>query len=76
MLQRSLYHPIRDLIQLPTKAQLHDQGGYYATTLHKLRHWTGHQARGKREGARYSVGSNRLLQGSHQQGVRFTVMRE
>ncbi|WP_053158232.1 ArdC family protein [Pseudomonas sp. Pf153] len=46
----AFYHPIRDLIQLPTKAQFHDQGGYYATALHELTHWTGHHSRLKREG--------------------------
>lgn len=46
----AFYHPIRDLIQLPTKAQFHDQSGYYATALHELTHWTGHHSRLKREG--------------------------
>ena len=46
----AFYHPIRDLIQLPTKAQFHDQGGYYATALHELTHWTGHHSRLQREG--------------------------
>ena len=46
----AFYHPIRDLIQLPTKAQFHDEGGYYATALHELTHWTGHHARLQREG--------------------------
>jgi hypothetical protein len=74
--RKPLTTPITDLIQLPTKAQLHDQGGHYATTLHKLRHWSGHQSRGQREGMTYSVSSNRLFWGNHQQGVGFTVMRE
>ncbi|WP_371101253.1 ArdC family protein [Pseudomonas sp. CF150] len=46
----AFYHPIRDLIQLPTKAQFHDEGGYYATALHELTHWTGHHSRLQREG--------------------------
>ena len=46
----AFYHPIRDFIQLPTKAQFQDEGGYYATALHELTHWTGHQARLQREG--------------------------
>lgn len=46
----AFYHPVRDLIQLPTKAQFHDEGGYYATALHELTHWTGHHARLQREG--------------------------
>lgn len=46
----AFYHPFRDLIQLPTKAQFHDEGGYYATALHELTHWTGHHSRLQREG--------------------------
>lgn len=46
----AFYHPIRDFIQLPTKAQFHNEGGYYATALHELTHWTGHQSRLQREG--------------------------
>ncbi|MEW5620706.1 zincin-like metallopeptidase domain-containing protein [Pseudomonas putida] len=46
----ALYLPIRDLIQLPTKAQFVDVGSYYATALHELTHWSGHHARLNREG--------------------------
>jgi len=46
----AFYHPIRDFIQLPTKAQFHDEGGYYATALHELTHWTGHHSRLQRDG--------------------------
>ncbi len=46
----AFYHPIKDLIQLPTKAQFHDEGGYYATALHELSHWSGHASRLQREG--------------------------
>lgn len=46
----AFYHPIRDLIHLPTKAQFQDEGGYYATALHELTHWTGHHSRLQREG--------------------------
>lgn len=46
----AFYHPIRDFIQLPTKAQFHDEGGYYATALHELTHWSGHYSRLRREG--------------------------
>nr|WP_274610356.1 zincin-like metallopeptidase domain-containing protein [Pseudomonas sp. TH31] len=55
----AFYHPIRDLIQLPTKAPFHDEGGYYATALHELTHWTGHHTRLQREGGRQSVRSTR-----------------
>lgn len=50
----AFHHPIRDLIQLPTKAQFHDEGGYYATALHELTHWTGNHSRLQREGVRSS----------------------
>ncbi|MDH0645249.1 zincin-like metallopeptidase domain-containing protein [Pseudomonas sp. GD03858] len=46
----AFYLPIRDLIQLPTKAQFVDVGSYYATALHELTHWSGHHARLNREG--------------------------
>ncbi|WP_437884540.1 ArdC family protein [Pseudomonas sp. LRF_L74] len=46
----AFYSPIRDFIQLPTKEQFHDEGGYYATALHELTHWSGHQSRLGREG--------------------------
>ncbi|WP_338495826.1 zincin-like metallopeptidase domain-containing protein [Pseudomonas sp. WP18] len=46
----AFYHPLKDFIQLPTKAQFHDEGGYYATALHELTHWTGHLSRLRREG--------------------------
>ncbi|MBJ2232560.1 DUF1738 domain-containing protein [Pseudomonas simiae] len=47
---QAFYHPLRDFIQLPTKAQFQDEGGYYATALHELTHWTGHHSRLQREG--------------------------
>ncbi|POF88752.1 ArdC family protein [Pseudomonas putida] len=46
----AFYLPIRDLIQLPTKAQFVDVGSYYATALHELTHWSGHHGRLNREG--------------------------
>lgn len=47
---QAYYHSLRDFIQLPTKAQFHDECGYYATALHELSHWTGHASRLQREG--------------------------
>ncbi|QFG29343.1 DUF1738 domain-containing protein [Pseudomonas umsongensis] len=47
---QAFYHPLRDFIQLPIKAQFHDESGYYATALHELSHWTGHASRLQREG--------------------------
>lgn len=46
----AFYYPLKDFIQLPTKAQFHDEGGYYATALHELVHWSGHGSRLGREG--------------------------
>ncbi|WP_296258045.1 MULTISPECIES: ArdC family protein [unclassified Pseudomonas] len=46
----AFYQPIRDLIQLPTKAQFEDAGSYYATALHELTHWSGHTSRLNRDG--------------------------
>lgn len=46
----AFYSPIRDFIQLPNKGQFHDEGGYYATALHELTHWSGHLTRLGREG--------------------------
>jgi antirestriction protein ArdC len=41
----AFYYPPKDFIQLPTKAQFHDEGAYYATALHELTHWSGHGSR-------------------------------
>lgn len=46
----AFYQPVRDLIQLPTKAQFEDVGSYYATALHELTHWSGHHSRLNRDG--------------------------
>lgn len=42
---RAFYKPSHDFIQMPIKDQFPDQGLYYATLLHELGHWTGHQER-------------------------------
>lgn len=47
---QAFYQPVRDLIQLPTKAQFEDVGSYYATALHELTHWSGHLSRLNRNG--------------------------
>lgn len=46
----AFYQPLRDRIQLPTKAQFEDVGSYYATALHELTHWSGHRSRLNRDG--------------------------
>lgn len=52
---RAFYTPDEDFIQLPPRAAFTSVTDYYATALHELTHWTGHEARchrvlGKRHG--------------------------
>ncbi len=42
---RAFYSPFKDSITLPLKQQFDEPGKYYATALHELGHWTGHQSR-------------------------------
>jgi antirestriction protein ArdC/phage/plasmid primase-like uncharacterized protein len=42
---KAFYRPLTDSIHLPHKAQFGEAGGYYATALHELGHWTGHPSR-------------------------------
>jgi antirestriction protein ArdC len=49
---RACYSPSRDEIRLPEFSQFEDAEKYYATALHELIHWTGHQSRLDREGIR------------------------
>lgn len=42
---RAFYSPFKDSITLPLKHQFDEPGKYYATALHELGHWTGHQSR-------------------------------
>lgn len=42
---RACYLSDRDVIKLPPPAWFADAGGYYATALHELTHWTGHASR-------------------------------
>jgi antirestriction protein ArdC len=42
---RAFYSPFNDSITLPLKQQFDEPGKYYATALHELGHWTGHQSR-------------------------------
>lgn len=46
---RAYYSPFKDNITLPLKQQFDEPGKYYATALHELGHWTGHQSRLDRE---------------------------
>jgi antirestriction protein ArdC/phage/plasmid primase-like uncharacterized protein/ribosomal protein S18 acetylase RimI-like enzyme len=42
---RAFYSPGKDEITLPHKEQFKSEAGYYATALHELGHWTGHESR-------------------------------
>ena len=42
---KACYAPKTDKIYLPTKEQFQSKGAYYATALHELGHWTGHESR-------------------------------
>nr|WP_229202225.1 zincin-like metallopeptidase domain-containing protein [Pseudoduganella aquatica] len=42
---RAFYRPATDTIHLPNKGQFDSADRYYATALHELGHWTGHQSR-------------------------------
>ena len=46
---RAFYAPSRDVVQMPTFERFTDKESYYATELHELIHWTGHESRLKRE---------------------------
>ncbi len=43
--RRAYYMPVDDTIQLPPVASFSRPDDYYATALHELCHWTGHQSR-------------------------------
>jgi antirestriction protein ArdC len=45
----AFYEPKEDTIQMPERYQFKDQVGFYATMLHELTHWTGHESRLDRE---------------------------
>ena len=42
---RAFYRPATDSIHLPNKGQFPTADNYYATVLHELGHWTGHESR-------------------------------
>ncbi len=46
---RAFYRPSTDNIHLPHKHQFPTQDRYYATALHELGHWTGHELRLNRD---------------------------
>ena len=42
---RPFYSPDYDHISIPDKAEFKDDAAYYATALHEMSHWTGHESR-------------------------------
>lgn len=46
---RAFYRPSTDSITLPERRQFESPEGFYATALHELGHWTGHESRLKRD---------------------------
>lgn len=42
---RAYYNPKDDYIMLPEREQFNDDAVFYATALHELGHWTGHESR-------------------------------
>jgi antirestriction protein ArdC len=46
---RAYYQPATDEIHLPPLAAFPTAGGYYATALHELVHWSGHPSRCQRD---------------------------
>lgn len=46
---RAFYRPATDKIHLPHKYQFETSDRYYATALHELGHWTGHESRLNRD---------------------------
>jgi putative DNA primase/helicase len=42
---RAFYRPATDSIHLPDRGQFETADNYYATALHELGHWTGHESR-------------------------------
>ena len=46
---RAFYVPSADYIQLPELDQFKSSADYYATSLHELAHWTGHESRLNRD---------------------------
>lgn len=42
---RACYNPALDCIAMPPREAFHSAEGFYATQLHELGHWTGHESR-------------------------------
>jgi antirestriction protein ArdC len=48
-MDRAYYSPSKDEIHLPLQAQFEGAANYYATALHELAHWSGHETRLNRD---------------------------
>lgn len=46
---RAYYSPSQDFIAMPHKTQFKSEAGYYATLMHELAHWSGHESRLNRD---------------------------
>jgi antirestriction protein ArdC len=46
---RAYYSPSLDFVAMPNKSQFNSEAGYYATLLHELSHWSGHESRLNRD---------------------------
>jgi antirestriction protein ArdC len=46
---RACYSPTLDSIRLPEVSTFSDEGSYWATSLHEIAHWTGHESRLSRD---------------------------
>jgi antirestriction protein ArdC len=49
VIDRAFYEPKGDLITLPLRGGFKSPESYFATALHELTHWTGHEARLNRQ---------------------------
>jgi antirestriction protein ArdC len=47
--ERAFYHPDSDRINLPELSRFSRLSAYYATAIHELGHWTGHESRLNRD---------------------------
>lgn len=47
--RRAAYSPSQDRIYMPDKESFDSDAHYYATMLHEISHWTGHESRLKRD---------------------------
>lgn len=54
---RAFYSPNSDEIHLPKREQFPSSEKFYATALHELGHWTGHESRLNREVGKHQFGS-------------------